>query len=188
MAKNNSFLSSDDELLEAPTIEPTAYEFQSDVSDDDDDNDDANNEGNDDQHAPPEPVSEADPIVLENSPERAPSSVSAAPKAAPAKPALEDLEDEISTATVTRDSSVSGTNRFSNGASKGVKVVGIEVPIPWLPRAQRSKFVYIEMDDEDYYMTRRRNYEQINKSILPCLAQDLRSIPWSSLLDPLGRR
>ncbi|KAK3685472.1 hypothetical protein B0T22DRAFT_465755 [Podospora appendiculata] len=158
MAKNNSFLSSDDELLEAPTIEPTAYEFQSDVSDDDDD-DDANEEGNGDQHLPPQADSETDPIVLENSPEPVRSSVSAAPGAAPEKPAIEDFEDEIATETVTRDSFVSWTSRFSNGARNRVKVVDIEVPIPWLPPAQRSKFVYMKVDDEDYYMTRRRNYE-----------------------------
>ncbi|KAK3373531.1 PHD/FYVE-zinc-finger like domain-containing protein [Lasiosphaeria ovina] len=149
MAKAANGLSiSEEEPLDGPTLEPAAYEFQTDLSEDDF------------FPALESPSLESPSLALDLESESEAiheAEPEPAPAPAPRKPtrSLKPVVRADQDAPVLVGTNIHGfDSELLNGNAKKaahtVRVVDIEVPIPWLSPSQRAAFEYVHVEDEDF--------------------------------------
>jgi hypothetical protein len=138
MTTTNGFLSSDDGLLldalTGQAGDPPAFEFQSELTDDD---------------AP-------DPLTLDE--------IANASLAALTNGLRSQAEKETYPRPVAADWKTNGNGGIkarTKTRRDGIKIVDIEVPLPWLPPVQRAAFKHVVVEDyqaprEDEYRRARR--------------------------------
>ncbi|KAK3360160.1 hypothetical protein B0T25DRAFT_534901 [Lasiosphaeria hispida] len=134
MTMRNSFLSSEDELLVDAITEPVRYEFQPYLSDDEE---------------LPEAPEDLESLQAPDTPD---ASILDTPEP-PEQPITSDVAlpraDYGGTRSLSKASTSGLTTQPTNGASNGiigrVRVVDIEVPLPWLSRTHRAAFQHVRV-------------------------------------------